>query len=221
MPIGPQLRVYLAGKLAVLVVIRVANTLGAMTVYSNLTASRSGFRSSSMRSERLLRVAMMMTVWSFGCLCYGQTEQQKFTVNVAEGIAVTTPPQPEINIELTPGFDAFPVQLWNVRSNSVAGAVVEFATSGAFAHETMTGVKVDAGLDVAISSSTGPSNWLVTQGSDNSSYATGDESAVVQIVADGVGTAQVGLTMRFVQSSLEVIPVGEYSSTVTCTVALP
>jgi hypothetical protein len=192
-----------------------------MTVYSNLTANRSGFQSSRLRSEQLFRVAMVMTLWSFGCLCYGQTEQQKFTVNVAEGIALTTPPQPVVNFELTPGSDAIPVQLWNVKSNSVTGVVIEFAISGAFAHESMTGVKVDAGLDVAISSSSGSSDWLVTQGSDNSSYATGDESAVVQIVADGVGAARVGLTMRFVQSSLEVIPVGEYSSTVICTVSLP
>lgn len=134
---------------------------------------------------------------------------------------MTLPPQALVNFELTPGSDALPEQLWNVRSNSEAGVVVEFATSGAFAHETLAGAKVDAGLDVSIVSKSGVANWQVTQGSDNSSYASGDERAVVQVVSDGVGIAQVGLTMRFVQSSVEVIPVGSYCSTVTCTVSLP
>ncbi len=193
----------------------------AMTSDSSQTANRSGQRSSIFRLGRFSRIVALLMVWSLASCCYGQSESQKFTVNVPEGVGVTSPPQSNVNLTLTAGSDAFPEQIWNIRSNSEAGVVVEFAASGAFTHETLAGVKVDAGLDVSIPSTSGSAAWQVTQASDRSSYASGDERAVVQLVSDGVGTAQVGLTMRFVQSSLDVIPVGEYSATVICTVSLP
>ncbi len=193
----------------------------AMTSIPNQTENRSGLNSSRFRHGRFSRIIALTLVWSCACCCYGQSGQQKFTLSVAEGIGVTSPPQSDVNLELVPGSDAFPEQIWNVRSSSEAGVVVEFAIGGAFAHETLAGVKVDAGLDINVPSTTGSATWQVTQSSDSSSYASGDESAVVQVVSDGVGTAQVGLTMRFVRSSLEVIPVGEYSTIVTCTISLP
>lgn len=193
----------------------------AMTSFPNHTENRSGLNSSRFRHGRFSRIIALMLVWSLASCCYGQSGQHKLTVNVPEGVGVTTPSQSNVDVALTAGSDAFPEQLWSIRSNSDAGVVVEFATSGAFAHDTLAGVKVDAGLDVSIPSTSGSAAWQVTQGSDKSSYATGDESAVVQVVSDGVGTAQVGLTMRFIQSSLDVIPVGEYSTVVTCAISLP
>jgi hypothetical protein len=169
----------------------------------------------------LNRIVLLLLVCPIVLICTAQESAQKFSVLVPSSVGVTVPAEVAANIELLPGSGALPEQVWTVKSNLDTGVVVEFAIAGGFAHQTLANVKVDAGVDVSIPVTAGQASWQVTQATDVSSVSQGDESAVVQIVSDGVGSATVGLVVRFVQSSLDVIPLGSYTTEVCATITTP
>ncbi|TWU44508.1 hypothetical protein Poly51_60740 [Rubripirellula tenax] len=180
-----------------------------------------GSRSNAFRHQRFWQIAAFLFACSAPELCQGQIAQQRFTVTVPEGVGLTTPSQADVDLELVPGTNAFPQQTWGIRSNSQSGVVVGFAVESAFAHQTIPTIKVDAGLDVSVPNRTGAANWQITKSSDQSSVADGDETAVVQVVADGAGTAEVGLVLKFILPALDEVPVGKYSTDVVCTITIP
>ncbi|MDA8745444.1 hypothetical protein N9N28_12490 [Rubripirellula amarantea] len=180
-----------------------------------------GSRSRLLSFAKLSRIAAAITIGMATCHGYADTALQKFTVHVPESVATTTPATDIVNLELVAGSNTFPTQLWNVHSNADDGVIVDFALVGAFTHQTLADVNVDAQIGISIPATTGLANWEITQANATASVRENNEHAFVQAMSDGTGSAVIGLDLSFVESSLDVVPAGTYNTEVVCTITVP
>ncbi|TWT53973.1 hypothetical protein Pla22_16070 [Rubripirellula amarantea] len=146
------------------------------------------------------------------------TQNQKFTVNVPAAISITAPTNVSITHDETELDQAFPVQEWVVKGNSLDGVTASFSTASAFVHTTDASAKRDAALGLAVTSSVGGANWNVTTAADSTDYVNNDPVATVQVTSDGFGFANMGLTVSFITDGFGSFPAGAYETTVTGTV---
>lgn len=153
------------------------------------------------------------------------TATQSFVVTVPPTVDVVAPAETVVTsvgeVNAVTGARVFAAQLWSVTANTSAGVAVAYSVDEAFTHESDASIKTDASLSVAVLQQNGPASWTVSQATDTTSHASGDEAATVQVTSDDTGTAQIGLTVAFVPTSPDHVAEGTYNATVVCTIASP
>jgi hypothetical protein len=169
-------------------------------------------------SLRLLAIALIVSFAHVSA--YAQTTgNQTFTVNVPTSVSIVAPSAASINHDETDNNNAFPAQTWIVKGNAINGVNVSFATATPFTHATLPSMKRDTKLDLAVGTTVGPALWTVTTPTDTSNYLSGDNNALVAATSNGVGRANMQLTVSFVTGAFGEFAAGAYTTTVTGTVA--
>lgn len=146
------------------------------------------------------------------------TDSQKFTVTVPTNLSIVAPIDAALTHDETNSNQPFPAQSWSVVGNSIAGVSVSFSTASAFVHKADPTYKRDAQLGLAVSTSSGPGTWNVTQTSDTTDYVNTDDVATVTAVSNGTATATFALAVSFITGTYGSFPSGDYETTVTGTV---
>lgn len=173
------------------------------------------------RSAKLGQCAFTMSVLGalVSQLQAETTATQSFSVTVPQSINLTSPSNISLIHDESNNPQAFPVQTWNVRGNAAAGVHVTFATATPFIHAADATFKRDAQLELKIGATHGPADWTVGTGKSNTDYATGSEVAQVTASSNGVGKADLLLTISFLTGEFGQFASGNYITTITGTVA--
>lgn len=150
-----------------------------------------------------------------------QTASQRATVTVPVRLSVTPPADMTITHDQSERPQAFPIQSWTVRGNSIGGVTVDFTADQPFTHQEEPDSKVHAELSVAIERTQGSANWFVGNASGTTRSTGDDLAARVRIGSDGIGEAQVRLSVEMVSAPLASIAQGNYATTIRCTVTVP
>jgi len=172
-------------------------------------------------SMKLVRFASVVSVLSLltGSASAATSGSQVLTVIVPTNISIVAPTAATLTHDQTDNPQAFPTQNWVVRGNSNAGVNVSFATANPFVHSTLPAFKRDAKLNLAVGTTQGPAAWTVGVAQDQTNYLLNDGIASVTATSTGVGRANLSLSVTFVTEEFGVFAAGDYSTTVTGTVA--
>jgi len=147
------------------------------------------------------------------------TGTQVFTVTVPQSISIVAPSAVNLIHDLTDNPQAFPVQTWLVRGNTSAGVSVALSTSTPFTHVTNVNAKRDVKLDLSVGATQGTGAWTVGIPTDTSNFVANDNEARVTVSSNGVGRANLNLTVSFLTGEFGTFAEGDYVTTVTGTVA--
>ncbi len=147
------------------------------------------------------------------------TGTQTFTVTVPTAVSIVAPSAASLTHDETDNANAFPAQSWVVKGNDPDGVTVEFSTTTPFVGPGSS--KADVRLNLAVGTTQGPAGWTVTTAQDTTDYANAvpDNSALVAVQSNGVGRANLDLTVSFLGGSFGTYAAGSYVTTVTGTVA--
>ena len=144
---------------------------------------------------------------------------QVFKVIVPTSVSIVAPSAVAITHNETDAPQAFPSQAWAVKGNSLNGVNVSFATVSPFVHATDNTFKRNAKLDLAVGTVTGPAAWTIGVATDSTNYVNNDGVAQVTASSNGVGRANMNLTVSFITEEYGVFAAGDYLTTVTGTIA--
>jgi hypothetical protein len=147
------------------------------------------------------------------------TGTQNFTVSVPTAVSIVAPSAVSLTHDETDNANAFPAQTWVVKGNDPDGVNVSFSTTTPFVGPGSS--KADVRLNLAVGTSQGPASWTVTTAVDTTDWAnsTPDNSALVAAQSNGVGRANLNLTVSFLGGEFGTYAAGDYVTTVTGTVA--
>ncbi len=144
---------------------------------------------------------------------------QVLKVIVPASVSIVAPAAATITHNETDAPQAFPAQVWAVKGNSTNGVNVSFATTTPFVHSVDASFKRNAKLDLAVGTTQGPAAWTVGIASDTTNYVINDGIAQVTASSNGVGRANMNLTVSFITEEYGVFAAGDYLTTVTGTIA--
>ena len=144
---------------------------------------------------------------------------QVLKVIVPASVSIVAPQAATITHNETDAPQAFPAQVWAVKGNSLNGVNVSFATASPFTHATDNTIKRNAKLDLAVGVTQGPAAWTVGVSSDTTNYVNNDGIALVTASSNGVGRANMNLTVSFITEEYGVFAAGDCLTTVTGTIA--
>ena len=113
----------------------------------------------------------------------------------------------------------FSSQLWSARTTSGTGATIRFTTDHAFRHVNSPGFKRDARLRLTRISGNSSARWRFDVADDRTDYASGDETAAVQVSCTGPGNATITMNVQFLTGNLATLQGGQYQMTVTGTIS--
>lgn len=171
-----------------------------------------------MLNRTLKTLALVVLVSIAANTASAQTAQQAFKVVVPTGLSITAPAAAQITHNESNDEQPFPAQEWIVKGNAPAGLNVTFATQDTFKH-TSGNYQRNARLSLGLGATQGPATWQVTKATDVTDYATSDQVADVTASSNGVGRANLALTVAFVTEEFGVFAAGDYDMTVIGTVA--
>lgn len=144
--------------------------------------------------------------------------QQTYRVNVPIRAVIAAPAQtPQLVHDETQADQIFSAQTWTISGNAGAGVDVSFAATTPFQHATEP-VQRNAGLALELGESAGPAAWSLETASAQTDYERGVDSAVVSASSNGVGRAQLSVTVSFITDAFGTFPTGNYTTTVVGTV---
>ena len=165
-------------------------------------------------------VAFASLVFAFSGIASAQSSgNQTFTVIVPSSLSITAPTAATLTHDQSDSPQAFPAQAWVVKGNSRTGVAVTFATASPFVHSTDATFKRDAKLQLALGTTQGPAAWSVGVSNDVTDYAANDNVAQVTASSNGVGRANLNLSVSFIGGDYSLFAAGDYVTTVTGTVA--
>lgn len=168
---------------------------------------------------RTLRIVAVIAVVTFAAnSASAQTAEQTYTVVVPTGLSITAPAAAQLVHDESNDEQAFPPQEWVVKGNAAAGLNVTFATQDTFKHSSGSNQR-NARLALAVGATQGAATWNVTKATDVTDYATSDQVADVTASSNGVGRANLALTVNFVTEEFGVFAAGDYDLVVVGTVA--
>lgn len=171
-----------------------------------------------MLNRTLKTLALIVFVSSAASSALAQSSQQAFKVVVPTGLSITAPVAAQIVHDETNDEQQFPAQEWIVKGNASAGLNVTFATQDTFKH-TSGNYQRNARLSLGLGATQGPATWQITKATDVTDYAANDQIADVTASSNGVGRANLALTVAFVTEEFGVFAAGDYDMTVVGTVA--
>lgn len=158
-------------------------------------------------------VCFTATAWS------QQTESQNYKVVVPPSATVSAPTEVFIVHDETDDVQAFPVQQWTVRGNTLSGVTVTLSTLTPFVNASDNSQRRDVQLDLSIASSGGAASWSLNQSTDSTDYLSSDDVATVEATSNNVGRATLSLTVSFLTDSFGTFSTGDYYTTVVGTVS--
>ncbi len=154
--------------------------------------------------------------------CYSgltDSKSQRFVVTVPGRVSIVAPAIGPVRTYVLGNANlAFPHQNWQVRGNVPTGTTVVLQTLTSFHNTTNPASRRDGRLAVRVSSQSGPATWTVTRATDTTDYLAGDEDAMVQVVSDKTGEAQLGLSVTFLTGIGTDLEEGDYTLTVVGTI---
>lgn len=151
-------------------------------------------------------------------MVFGQNADQKFTMNVPVSMTITSPSSATLTHDQTDNRQVFPAQSWVVRGNNRTGVDVKLEVATPFVHTQDSSFKVDAEMALAIESTQGTATWTVTKPTDKTNVASNDNDAFVTATSNGVGRANLSLSVSFAAKEWGTYASGEYVTTVVGTV---
>ena len=113
----------------------------------------------------------------------------------------------------------FSGQLWSARTTSGTGSTIRFTTDHAFWHVNNPSFKRDARLRLTRISGNSSARWRFDNADDRTDYASGDETAAVQVSSTGPGNAIITMNVQFLTGNLATLQGGQYQMTVTGTIS--
>lgn len=162
--------------------------------------------------------ALLATVTTLAGTAAAQSDSQGFRVVVPTGLSIVAPTDAQITHDETDNDNVFPAQTWVVKGNASNGLTVTFSTADVFKHSSGN-FQRDAGLAIALGTTQGPATWNVVTATDQTDYAGSDPVAQVVASSNGVGRANIDLTVSFITEEFGVFAAGDYDMTVVGTVA--
>lgn len=145
--------------------------------------------------------------------------QQSFRVQVPVSAAILASSDTEQLVhDETDADQVFSPQSWTIKANAPQGVSVTFSALTPFTHESQP-FQRDVGLGLALGTVSGPAVWSVETADSQSSLAQGVTTASVSASSNGIGRAQLALTVRFVTDTFGTFATGDYNTTVVGTVA--
>lgn len=173
---------------------------------------------STYRFSRIVVCASLLFTALAGALQAQSSGTQTFTVVVPQSISITAPTAASLTHDESNNTLAFAPQAWVVRGNARNGVNVSFATATAFVNTSDSTFKRDAKLELGLGTTQGPATWAIGTASDTTDYTGGDQVAQVTASSNGVGRANLNLTVSFITGEYGVFAAGDYVTTVTGTV---
>ena len=167
----------------------------------------------------LSAAAVSFIVCGSGNLFAQTTATQTFTVTVPQALQITAPTAATLTHDGTSNNQTFTPQPWVVSGNATNGVTVNFGVISAFTNTTDATYKRDATLTLATGTTTGPATWNITTATATTNYATSNEVATVTAKSNGLGQANMLLTVSFVTGNFTSLKAGNYLTTVTGTIA--
>lgn len=154
--------------------------------------------------------------------CYSaltDSQTQRFRVTVPARVSIVAPAIIPLRTYFLGNANlAFPRQNWVVRGNVATGTTVTLQTATSFHHNSEPTMRRDGRLSLRVNSQAGVGTWVVTRASDTTDYLAGDEDAMVQVVSDKSGEAELGLGVTFLTGIGAELQEGDYSLTVVGTI---
>ena len=173
-----------------------------------------------MRFHRFLTVAFAFaTVFTCNTVFGQATGTQTLKVVVPTSISISAPSAASINHDETNLAQSFPAQQWVVKGNAKSGVNVTFSTGSAFVNNNDATQKRDAKLTLALGDTAGPGTWTLGNATDTTDYLNNDGSAQVSASSNGVGRANLNLTVQFQTVEYGLFAAGDYTTVITGTVA--
>ncbi len=155
-------------------------------------------------------------------VAYTATDSQLFTVTVPKRVTITKPVAAvAATLPNSSASLAFPNQAWQVQGNVTNGVGVTFVVQQPFTNTTIGTYKRDAGLSVAVASTSGPATWSVAgTGSARTNYsaAVPVNTATVSASSNKVGQATFNVGVSFLTVDIAQVATGDYVTTVVGTV---
>lgn len=112
----------------------------------------------------------------------------------------------------------FPEVVWQLYTGIDSGGYTAQWTCEPFIHASKSTLKADAKLAIRVIGSDGFADWRATVPSDQTAYASGDQTAAVAAQSVAVGDGQVGLTVTFLNDNYSTLAAGSYTVTVVGTI---
>lgn len=172
-----------------------------------------------MRFPRFLAVVSILSSVFCCNAVFGQTSgNQSYKVIVPTSISISAPAAVTITHDQSNAAQPFPPQPWVVKGNIRNGVNVTFTTGSAFVNKDDATQKRDAKLTLAIGDTAGSGAWTLGTATDKTNYLQSDEVAQVTASSNGVGRANLNLTVEFETVEFGLFAAGEYSTVITGTV---
>ncbi len=139
---------------------------------------------------------------------------QKFNVIVPPSISLTAPSEVTITHDETDNDQTFAPQSWAVSvENGLNGVTVTFETATPFVHITAN-LQARCRPAVSVGTTAGPAAWTISKATDTTAYGSNDDSASVSVTSNGVGRANLNLSVKFITNGFGTFAAGTYSTTV-------
>lgn len=166
-----------------------------------------------------ISVAMLLTL-SFSGLSWSQsTGQQVMRVIVPSSVSIVAPSTAIITHDETNNTNLFPPQTWEVYCNVPSGVTVSFSNQTLFTNILNPSFRRDISLGLSLGAVDNRTNWRIVEPQDSTNFATRKMTAQVTAVSDGVGKAELLLTVGFVTAEFGEFAAGTYEATVIGTVS--
>lgn len=151
-------------------------------------------------------------------IAFGQNADQSYKVVVPQSITITSPTAVQLTHDQTDNKQVFPAQAWVIRGNNRNGVDVKLEVATPFVNTQDSSSKVDAEMALSIASTQGAATWSVTKPTDKTNVASNDNDAFVTATSNGVGRANLSLSVTFAAKEWGSYASGEYVTTVVGTV---
>jgi len=163
-------------------------------------------------------LAILILLFATRCASAQTTAGQAFRVNVPTSAAITAAGglQQLVHDE-TNADQVFSPQNWTVKANAPGGVSVSFTAQTPFNHVNQP-FQRDVGLALAVGNIAGPGSWNVGTADAASDYASGLSEATVSASSNGIGRAELALTVRFITDTFGTFATGDYNTTIVGTV---
>ena len=134
------------------------------------------------------------------------------------GQSITAPPAQSLTHNTADAPQAFSEVAWELASGLDSAGYTAQWTCGPFEHSVKGSLKADTKLEIRVLASGGSASWTAIVPTDQTDFASGDETAVVAAESSAAGDAQVGLTVTFVNDDFSQLGAGDYTVTITGTI---
>lgn len=167
---------------------------------------------------RQLMLVMILLRAAAPQLCAQDSTQYRLHIAPAMQLDALSPDRTSTH-PMTGSDVMFSGQIWSARTTSGTGSTIRFTTDHAFWHVNSPTFKRDARLRLTRISGNSSARWRFDVANDRTDYASGNETAAVQVSCTGPGSAIITMNVQFLTGNLATLQGGQYQMTVTGTIS--